>query len=121
MLSHMRRSLIVPVLVGLSQIASVATAAAATVGCPPTVGGHHLRRTDGGSLYLGRPEDNVLQTPATTQQGPNGSVNTWRFGNAENLTLVCQYEGTQTPVVVRLLPGMQSCRQEARTSSFACQ
>jgi len=48
-------------------------------------------------------------------------VNTWRFGNAENLTLVCQYEGTQTPVVVRLLPGMQSCRQEARTSSFACQ
>ena len=120
MLSHMRRSLIIPVLVGLSQLASAAIAAAA-VGCPPTVGGHHLRTTDGASLYLGRPEDNMLQAPATTMQGPNGYVNIWRFGNAENLTLVCQYEGTRTPVEVRLSAGMKSCRQEAHAGSFVCQ
>lgn len=120
MLSHMRRSVIVPVVLGLAQGLSAGVAVAG-VACPPTSGGHHLRRVDGGSLYLGRPEDNILQAPASTQKGANGSVNTWRFSNAENLTLVCRYEGSQAAVTLPLSAGLKTCRQEAASSSFVCQ
>ncbi len=120
MLSRVRLSSIVAVLLGFGQVLS-AGAAVAAVACPPTSGGHHLRRVDGGSLYLGRPEDNILQTPASTQKGANGSVNTWRFRNAESLTLVCRYEGSQAAVTLPLSAGMKACRQEAASSSFVCQ
>ncbi len=120
MLSHMRRSAIVLGTLGFLQMLAAGVAAAA-VACPPTSGGHHLRRVDGGSLYLGRPEDNILQTPASTQKGANGAVNTWRFSSAENLNLVCRYEGTQAAVTLPLSSGMRMCRQDAASSSFVCQ
>jgi len=120
MLSRMRLSLIVPVLLGFGQVLYAGTAVAA-VACPPTSGGHHLRRMGGGSLYLGRPQDNMVQAPASTQGGANGYVNTWRFSNAENLTLICRYEGTQAAVTLPLSAGSRTCRQEAASSIFVCQ
>lgn len=93
----------------------------AAVQCPTISAGHPLRLLGGGSLYLGRVQDNMRSAPDNTQPGPNGAVNTWRFRNAEDYTLICSYEGTQTVVALPLTPDIKICRQEPRTRSFACQ
>lgn len=97
-----------------------AGAANAVVQCPASSGGHPLRALGGGRLYEGPLQDNAALAPGRTQQGPDGWVNTWTFrGSADAVTLVCRYEGTQTPEVRRLTREITICRQDAR--SFVCQ
>lgn len=120
MLSHMRLKRLSLACIGAICIASPNSAIAA-VQCPTISAGHPLRLLGGGSLYLGRVQDNMRSAPDSTQPGPNGAVNTWLFRNAEDYTLICSYEGTQAVVALPLTPDIKVCRQEPRTRSFVCQ
>ena len=120
MLLHMQVNPWALACLGLALFTTAGTAAAA-VQCPAVSAGRPLRVTDGGTLYLGRVQDKMLSSPDGTQQGPNGSVNTWRFRHAEDYTLVCRYDGTQAVVSFPLTSEIKVCRQEARIRSFVCQ
>lgn len=90
----------------------------AAVQCPPTSGGHPLRTVGGGTLFQGPILDNATLAPDSTQQGPTGWVNTWHFRDASGITLVCRYQGSQTPEVFALTRDVTGCRQDAH--SFVC-
>lgn len=101
-------------------IGAAAGTAQAAARCPTSVQGHPLRAMDGGFLYDGPIEKNILLAPDSTQQGPGGWVNRWTFRDQPvTLTLVCRYENLQVVEQIKLTPEVRTCRQDAR--SFVCQ
>lgn len=93
--------------------------ALAAVQCAPSLSGHPLRTSGGGTLFDGPVHDNASLAPDGTQQLRGTWVNTWRLGQGQQVTLVCRYQGTQE-VAAHVLPAnVRLCRQDP--SSFVCQ
>lgn len=93
--------------------------ALAAVQCAPSLSGHPLRTSGGGTLFDGPVRDNASLAPDSTQQVRGTWVNTWRLGPSQQVTLLCRYQGTNE-VAAHVLPSnVRSCRQDP--SSFVCQ
>lgn len=91
----------------------------AAVQCAPSLSGHPLRASGGGTLFDGPIRDNASLAPDGTQQVRGTWVNTWRLGQGQQVTLVCRYQATEE-VAAHVLPAnVRSCRQDP--SSFVCQ
>ena len=113
MSSHMRLKLLVAAVASFA-----AVSAQAAVQCPPSLEGHPLRSSGGGTLYEGPVVDNAVLAPTDTQTVSGGWVNIWHFVTTPDVTLVCRYAGAARPVSVPLTPDIRACRQDAR--SFVC-
>ena len=94
-------------------------AAHAAVECPSSSGGHRLARMGGASLYQGDPAARMDLAPDRQAADMRGS-NVWMTPNPGELTLVCRYDGSQSPVVLRLPPGIRSCTQNLAARTFTC-
>jgi len=95
--------------------------ALAMVQCPSNVDGKPLRKTDGGTLFLGQPVDNMEQVPDNVRTSPNGFVSTWTFKSGAGFNLLCRYEGSSQTVLLSLPPETRQCRSDVGARSFVCQ
>ena len=100
-------------------VVAVSGTAYAAVECPPTAEARPATRLRGGALYEGDLADRAILAP--DQQNAGGrEVNVWRIQDPSKITLVCEYNGLNTPLTFSLPSGTRTCTQTYKTGGFSC-
>ena len=97
----------------------LASPAFAAIECPSTDQGHPLSRSDGASLYIGDPSNNMLIAP-TKQARSMAESNVWILDGRQPVTLVCQFEGTRRALAQSIPAETRQCVQNLTANSFTC-